>query len=227
VIPAYFYPSPTLLWDSATAAGGGVSFMVANPNNGPGSALNGDYAIAIARAQAAGVRVMGYVYTSYGARSAAAVKADVATWKQFYGVTDIFFDEASDVSSKLAYYQDIVNTVHATSGAEAMLNPGVNVDSGYGDVADIINIFEGTPSAYTQFQPAAWTANYPASKFANLIYGASTSSLTSVLAQSVTRRAGYVYITNDTLPNPWDTLPSYWTTEVAQVNQACAGATSG
>ena len=201
--------------------------MVANPNNGPGTTLNADYAGAIARAQAAGVRVMGYVYTSYGARSAATVKADIATWKQFYGVTDIFFDEASDVAGKLAYYQDLVNTVHATAGAKAMLNPGVNVDSGYGQVADIINIFEGTPSDYSGFSPSTWTTNYPASKFAHLIYGATgTSSLTSVLAQSATRRAGYVYVTNDTLPNPWDTLPSYWTTEVAQVNQACAASSS-
>src|SRR5207344_3123205 len=102
-----------------------------------------------------------------------------------------------------------------------------NVDSGYGQVADIINIFEGTPSAYSGFTPSTWTTNYPASKFAHLIYGATgTSSLTSVLAQSATRRAGYVYVTNDTLPNPWDTLPSYWTTEVTQVNQACAASSS-
>jgi hypothetical protein len=27
----------------------------------------------------------------------------------------------------------------------------------------------------------------------------------------VLRNAGYLYVTNDTPPNPWDTLPPYWT----------------
>ena len=201
--------------------------MIANPNNGPGTALNGDYAIAIARAQAAGVRVMGYVYTSYGQRSATAVKTDIARWKQFYGVNDIFLDETSDSTLQLAFYQDLANTVHTTSGAKVMLNPGVNVPSGYAPIGDIINMFEGTPSAYNSYIPPSWTANYPKSKVAHLIYGASSaSSMTSALALSASRGAGYVYITNDTLPNPWDTLPSYWTNEVAQINQACA-ASSG
>jgi len=30
----------------------------------------------------------------------------------------------------------------------------------------------------------------------------------------VSRHAGWIYITDDTLPNPYDTLPSYWTNEV-------------
>src|SRR4029077_15679404 len=121
-------------------------------------------------------------------------------------------------------YQDIANTVHATPGAKVMLNPGTNVPEGYAQIGDIINIFEGTPSAYSSYIPPSWTANYARSKVAHLIYGASASSMTTVLAQSVSRGAGYIYITNDTLPNPWDTLPSYWTTEVAQINQACAAA---
>jgi Spherulation-specific family 4 len=227
IVPGYFYPSPTTLWDSASSTSGAVSYIVANPANGPGTALDGAYASAIARAQAAGVRVMGYVHTSYGQRSLTAVKADIATWKQFYGVTDIFFDEASDSSQYLSYYQGLADVVHATPGAKTMFNPGTNVDQGYMAMADIVNIFEGTASDLARFSPASWVASYPKSRFSYLVYGVtSSSSMTTLLTQTAAMHAGYVYITNDILPNPWDTLPSYWTTEVSQVNQGCA-ATAG
>ena len=226
IVPGYFYPSPTTLWDSASSTSGAVSYIVANPANGPGTTLDGAYASAIARAQAAGVRVMGYVYTSYGQRSATAVKADIATWKQFYGVTDIFFDEASDSAQYLSYYQGIADVVHATPGAKTMFNPGTNVDQGYMQMADIVNIFEGTPSDLARFSPASWVAGYPKSRFSYLVYGVtSASTMTGLLAQTAAMGAGYVYVTNDILPNPWDTLPSYWTTEASQVNQACAATT--
>ena len=103
------------------------------------------------------------------------------------------------------------------------INPGVNVDEGFMKMGDIVNIFEGTPAGYSSFSPAAWVANYPKSRFSHLIYGVSSAaSMATVLAQSAARGAGYVYITNDVLSNPWDSLPSYWTTEVSQVTQACA-----
>ena len=37
------------------------------------------------------------------------------------------------------------------------------------------------------------------------------------MALSRQRNAGYVYVTPDDLPNPWDTLPSgsYWTHELS------------
>jgi hypothetical protein len=35
------------------------------------------------------------------------------------------------------------------------------------------------------------------------------------------RNAGWVYVTNDVLPNPWDTLPAdpYWTKELDRIKQ--------
>jgi hypothetical protein len=223
IVPGYFYPSPTTLWDSASSTSGAVSYIVANPANGPGTGLDGAYASAIARAQAAGVHVMGYVHTSYGQRSASAVKADIASWKQFYGVTDIFFDEASDSPQYLSYYQGLADVVHATPGAKTMFNPGTNVDQGYMAMADIVNIFEGTASDLARFTPASWVASYPKSRFSYLLYGVtSSSSMTTLLTQTAAMGAGHVYITNDILPNPWDTLPSYWSTEVSLVNQGCS-----
>ena len=38
-----------------------------------------------------------------------------------------------------------------------------------------------------------------------------------VCASSKAKNAGYMYVTPDVLPNPWDTLPAgtYWTNAVA------------
>jgi hypothetical protein len=89
-------------------------------------------------------------------------------------------------------------------------------------MGDIVNIFEGTPGSYANFSPAPWTSKWPASRFSNLIYGASVGSLGTVLGQSASRHAGYVYITDDVLSNPWDSLPSYWNTEVSSIRQTCS-----
>ena len=153
------------------------------------------------------------------------MRADITTWRTLYNVTDIFFDQTASSPSYLAYYQDIANVVHATPGALTMLNPGINVDERYLQMADILNIFEGTRASYATWAPAAWVANYPAARFSHLVYSVpDAAGMTAVLNQALTRRAGYVYITSDTLPNPWDVLPPYWATEVAQIRQACAAA---
>ena len=40
-----------------------------NPNSGPGYSPNPNYVTAVRDAQAAGIAVVGYVYTGYGTRS--------------------------------------------------------------------------------------------------------------------------------------------------------------
>ena len=67
--------------------------MIMNPNSGPGASQNPDYVAAVTRAKAAGIKVLGYVHTSYGALSPATVKAEIDAYKAWYQVNDIFLDE--------------------------------------------------------------------------------------------------------------------------------------
>jgi hypothetical protein len=202
-----------------------VQIMIADPASGPGKARDANYTAAFARARAAGIRVMGYVDTGYARRSQSSMRADITAWRTLYGVTDIFFDETASSPASLSYYQQIADVVHATAGAITMLNPGINVDERYLQMADILNIFEGSQADYAAWAPAGWVAGYPATRFSHLVYGVpDAASMTTVLNQALTRRAGYVYVTSDVLPNPWDALPPYWTTEIAQIRQACAAA---
>ena len=57
-----------------------------------------------------------------------------------------------------------------------------------------------------------------ASTISNLVYATpSEPAMRQVCTSSKAKNAGYVYVTPDVLPNPWDTLPTgtYWTNAVA------------
>lgn len=224
LVPAYFYPSsdPNLsFWDEMTAAASqGVSITaIMNPNSGPSTAVNSDYTAAVNAFRAAGGKVIGYVSTSYGARNASAVLADVNAYKNFYQIDGIFLDEMHNTADKLSYYQTLRTDIAGINASYKVIgNAGTNTLEAYTNAADVLITFENQ-SGYASNVPDAWTANYAANRFANLVYniGSATEMQTIVgLAQS--RNVGYIYVTNDNGANPWDTLPSYWKAEVTAVS---------
>lgn len=220
-IPAYFYPGS--LWTQATAGAPIVDVMIMNPASGPGTSQNSDYVTAVNNAKAAGIKVIGYVHTSYGARPISEVLAEVDLYKQWYGVSGIFLDEVSSSASYLPYYQNVSAYIKSTDGTYVALNPGTVPDQGYISIGDTTVIFEGTYTTYKTWSTPSWVFSYPASKFTHLVHATSTSKnmKDAILTKSKSRNAGNVYVTNDVLPNPWDTLPSYWSTELSYINQGC------
>lgn len=223
VVPAYFYPSAGGLWNTADAAAPGVGMMVANADSGPGTALNSDYATAIAQAQAAGIKVFGYVDTGYGAIAKSTVEADINAWKTFYGVTSIFLDDASTTSSKLSYYEALTDYVHAqASGASTIVNFGTVPAQSEMAAGDILVTFEGSAAAYASTRFPSWMTGYPPSRFYNIVYQVpSQLSMLGVLSEAASAGVGDVYATDDTLPNPYDTLPSYLAGEAQQAHSGC------
>jgi hypothetical protein len=222
-VPAYFYPSAGGLWSTADAATPGVGIMVANVANGPGTALNSDYAAAITQARAAGIKVYGYVYTNYGGLSLSTVEAAINAWKTLYGVTSIFLDEASTSSSELSYYQTLSNYVHAEgAGAQTIVNFGTIPAQSEMSAGDILVTFEGSYSTYGSTRFPAWMAGYAPSRFYNVVYQVPDQlSMLAVLREAASAGVGLVYATDDVLPNPYDTLPSYLSIEAAQAHSGC------
>lgn len=94
--------------------------------------------------------------------------------------------------------------------------------------ADVLLTFEGTYLCYIQdsscpvalrYQSPGWDPVDP-KKFWHLVYNTTTElHLADALDKSKQRKAGYVYVTPDVLPNPWDALPSgtYWSSEQAGI----------
>ena len=109
-VPAYFYPGD--LWAQASLPGGGI--LVMNPASGPGTEVNADYVAAVGAARAAGMKVLGYVHTSYGARQASLVEADIDAYAAWYSIDGVFFDEVpglDDCAGQRALYEGYATRV--------------------------------------------------------------------------------------------------------------------
>jgi hypothetical protein len=224
VVPAYFYPSPNSPWNAMTAAADEAPITaIMNPGNGPGNNVDGNYVAAVNAFRAAGGRVIGYVYSSYGSRPLAQVTADIDKYATWYGIDGIFVDEMANTgpAQKLDYYRNIYDHVKSIDPAwEVMGNPGTNTLEQYllWPTADRFMVHENIGSAYPSYAPSAWNANYDSQKFVHLIHTESSSAtMEEYLRLALTRSTGGIYITNDVMNNPWDTLPSYWQAEVDAV----------
>lgn len=217
-IPSYFYPggATSALWPQATAAAPKVSIMIMNPNSGPGLSADPNYQSAVAAAQAAGIKVLGYVPTTFGARPQGDVETDINNYKSWYAVDGIFLDETSDQLSFVSYYQTLATYIRSTSGTFVMLNPGVYPVEQYMAVGDLIVVFEGSYTSYASAVVPTWARGYPATRFSHLIYNTpDVTSFNQAMVLASQRNVGYIYVTDDNLPNPWDTLASYFSTEIA------------
>jgi len=71
---------------------------------------------------------------------------------------------------------------------------------------------------------AGWHTNYDKKNFSIIPYA--VSSLSTSFVTSATSDVGYIYITNDNLPNPWDSVPSYFSNLVSAVNTANGGSST-
>ncbi len=226
IVPAYFYPTTNSPWDDLTTAASRIPVTaIMNPGSGPGSSQDSNYVNAVDTFRTAGGKVIAYVYTSYGSRSSAQVKADIDKYVNWYNIDGIFFDEFSNASSTstLNYYQDLYDYVKGINSTwEVMGNPGTNTVESYltRPAADSLLVFENYGSSYTSYTPSAWNYNYDSSQIGHLIHTTSSEAdMLTYLDLAVSRNAGQVYITDDVMNNPWDTLPSYWDAEVDRIEQ--------
>jgi len=178
---------------------------IVNPNNGPGGSIDSSYTSGIARLTAAGVQVIGYVATGYTANSPASVKADIDRWKAFYPtLTGIFFDEQSNKASDVAYYRDLSQYAKSKGLSFTVGNPGTDTAESFVGALDMMLIYEsgGLPSTS---QLAGWHANHAPSNFGIIPYAA---SIDATFVRNARKFVDYIYVQNDNLPNPWDSVPS-------------------
>jgi hypothetical protein len=223
-IPAYF---PAGVWSQATATKPAPSAMILNPATGigAGSAPDPDFQAAVKQAQAAGTAVLGYSSTADGQRPVGQVEADIRNYKAWYGVTGIFLDSVNGVPGELRYYEQLTSYIHRIiPGATVWLNPGIYPDQQYMSLGNVMMVFEGTYDQYRAAQVPGWAQNYPATRFANTIYDASSSAqANSAIGLSRNRNTGYIYVTNLSGANPYDALPSYWSTVATAIATGCGG----
>jgi hypothetical protein len=226
LVPAYSYPAENGLrfWDALIAAADRVPIVaIANPASGPGTKRDENYTMVLDRAKRAGIRLIGYVTTDYAKRGMAEVNSDVDRWTTLYPMIEgIFFDEQSSDGEHVAYYAAL--SKHARSkipNAFIASNPGTICAKEFvaSQAFDVICVFE-SGQGYDSFRMPDWRVPTGRTQFAALPYGNSEADVAQrYLEQSTSKGISHIYVTHDSLPNPWDELASYWDREVAIVRQ--------
>lgn len=209
----YFRPGP--LWDQALALKPALSLI--NPGSGPGPVIDAAYPSQVAKSKSSGVPVFGYVHTRYAARPISEVKADVDKHRAWYAINGIFVDTVSNKIADIAYYDDLCTYIHHR-GLKTVLNPGTGTLEQHAQIADYVMVAETDYLSYVTQSRPAWEAWYPG-KLWHCVHTCSAADMPKVVALAKSRGAGLLYVTNDVMANPYDTLPSYWTalcTEVAR-----------
>lgn len=225
-VPMYQYPTVGTFWSDINGAGSStVPFEIVNPASGPGVTVDPNYTTALANNKSAGIRSIGYVDTSYQSRSYAAAFADIDAWYQMYpDISGIFFDQIQDTNANdLCYVAGLYNHVKNNHPNDlVVINPGTHISQRFEPYSDIFMNAENTFAAYQ----SGWTIQYPGwednpaytNRFWHLIHTTSSGNYATAMSLARANNAGWVYITDDVMPNPYDTTPSYWNTEISDIN---------
>jgi hypothetical protein len=214
IVPAYVYPGAE--WDRLIAAAPTVGILIANPADGPGGTADPVYQDAIGRAQQAGIAVLGYVATAYGQRPSADVLSDINGYYDLYQPSGIFLSEGpmdADCVGMEAKFLAYASAARARD-PKAFVAVGTRYCPAYIYFSDLIVLFARQETEYQTFQPANWMPSRSADRFAHLVSEVPGQAMEATLARARALGAGWLYVTDDLLPNPWDSLPSYFDREV-------------
>lgn len=210
LIPLYLYPAPGA-WDdiarAKTVYPAVPIIAVVNPANGPGNGPDPNYQKGIDLLKQVGITVVGYVSTDYARRDINLVVGDANKYKAFYGQLDgVFFDEMAAPGAE-GYYKQANWSVKDIGYRFTIGNPGKDVPQSYLGIVDILVIYEGDgiPSLDSL---SGWHTNYDKSNFAYIAYDVQVfpSELVTVSGY----HTGWIYVSSDTLNNPFDSVPYLW-----------------
>jgi Spherulation-specific family 4 len=196
------------------------------------------WTVQIQALQNAGITPLVYIATGYGdaggspSYSLATAESEVSEAVAWYGrgIGFMFDEAATSCALESGYYGPLYRYAkRVTNDGTVELSPGT-VTAGmscYMNAADILQVFEGpetggnTPLDPPGFRGHAfpqWLRDYPASRFAATISAASASGVGTDVAAAAADRIGNVYVDDEPEPDPgYQTLPSFWPAEVANV----------
>src|SRR2546428_2185483 len=187
-----------------------------NPSSGPGSSYDSNFNAGINNLSSAGIIVLGHIGTKYCAMTLSTAEGQIDTYHRFYKLDGFLFDEMKNTSGCESYYSTLTNYAKSTYGDTLIIgNPGTSTIQSYVGTVDNIIIYEsqGLPSISTL---QSRTFGLAKSGFCFDAYGISTLDPTYV-AQAA-QYAGCMQITDDSGSNPYDTLPSYLSSEIAALD---------
>jgi Spherulation-specific family 4 len=219
-VPAYFYPGPE--WERLVAAAPTVGMIIFNPASGPGQASDPQYAKAVADAKAVGIVVLGYVFTNYGQRPSVDVLDDIKRYYDFYSPSGIYLAEGpmeADCGPMEAEYHAFADAARSRD-ARAYLAVGTRFCPTYVYFFDLMVQFARNWTEYQMYASPSWMPANSPERFCHFVNTVSGTAASEALSREVTNGAGWVFTTDESDPNPWGKLPSYFDDEVRAVSAA-------
>ena len=229
IATTYTYPDgKNSFWsDVLTLGKDKVPYVLINPNNGAGKKIEVNYADQIKKNKEAGIKNIAYIPTTYQRRNINDVKAEVDRYFEFYGTDNIngfFFDEiSSNTSQQIKYMKEVFEYVKNKSQNNLVIaNPGAAISDGISPYADIFVTSEVSANTYiNKFEK-------PKSSFENnqlnakhiwhIVHSATPKEYAEIIKLSRERNAGWLMITDDIMPNPYDKKPTKFIEMVNMIN---------
>jgi hypothetical protein len=216
MIPLYAYPTnPSwrgLIQAKQAYPNVPVVAIIDPTSSGPGSYPDPNFASGIKSLQAAGITVVGYIDTLYGARSTSTVDAWALDYANWYHVNGIFFDEMSNTYGLQSYYSAVASYANSIGLSFTVGNPGTNTLPSYVGTVSAMVIYEnpGYPSV-SSIRSAGM--GYSNTNFAMMAIGVGAPSQSYV--SGVAQYVSWFYATDASGGNPYNVLPSYIGSEMS------------
>ena len=221
LVPFYVYPTDTAIQPLITAKANNSDLpirVILNPASGIGLSNDPVFVQAVTKLKAAGIQVVGYVFTDYNIRPIADVQKIILSYKNTYNVDGIFLD---GMGGKLDYYQALTNYAKSIGIKFVIGNPGINVDLSYANVVDtvVVNAQAFLPNIadYANWQ----NSNLAKSKIAFVLND--IEAFPQDFITQVQDIAGWVYATDLGGMAAWESLPSYFSQLVQALNNPSGG----
>jgi hypothetical protein len=222
VVPMYSDPAailPSIASDSSS-----VQMVILNPAVSQRFDYSSTLALLVQTAQAAGIKVLGYVPSDYdnGVVPLSYSETLMSDYSAWYHVNGFFIDEVNTtcLPAPLSYYTSVSQFARAQPGVDTVvMNLGGDAGSCYIGMANIFVTFENTYSAYLSASPPSWASGLPSSDFLNIIYDTpDATAMQNAITLALARNVGTIYVTDENGANPYAGLPSYMQQESAFLN---------
>ena len=144
IIPLYTYPTDGSFDAVINAKNAHPSvpiIAVINPNDGPGSSSDSNFVTGIQHLQSAGITVLGYAATGYGSKSTSNIESQINSYKNWYHVNGILFDEMANTAGFETYYSNLSAYAKSLGMTITAGNPGTDTLSSYVGTVDILCIY--------------------------------------------------------------------------------------
>lgn len=205
IVPLYTYPGNdwnTLVAEKTSHPSVPIVAII-NPDSGPGS-KDTNYVSGVQKLQSSGIKVIGYIYTANIGYKA--ITHDIDEYKNWYNVNGIFFDQMSTAKGNETFFTSLTNYSKSVGLNFTVGNPGIDTLPSYiGTVNNMVTYDNPDLPLVSSFE--GWHKNFTKSNFSLISYG--VDDLNKTYVNKMAKLVQYMYISNNTLPNPFNALPGH------------------